>query len=167
MDAGDLLVLCLGLQPRWRLVGQWVNTSSPHEAFLEVTANRGAKYLYPVCGVLCKPHDFQELTCRNLNLFQHHCYATARLPRVDCLDHRIKEGQGECGPGRQPLNPPVRAGRNDLGARYAFAGYDPHHLWRVVYDYVTEALARLDLSSIPWTKPPANAGIICHSVHRL
>lgn len=59
-------------------MGQRVETSkTPHEVFLEVAADRGAEYPCPICGVLCKAHDFQELTWRHLNLFQHHCYLTA------------------------------------------------------------------------------------------
>ena len=83
---------CLGLaDPPGRLVGQRVDTSkAPHEVFLEVTADRGAEYSCRVCGVLCKAHDFQEFTWRHINLFQHHCYVTARLPRMDCPEHGIK-----------------------------------------------------------------------------
>ncbi|KHK00170.1 Mobile element protein [Desulfovibrio sp. TomC] len=36
---------------------------------------------------MCKPHDYQEFTWRHLNFFQHYCYLTARVPRVDCPDH--------------------------------------------------------------------------------
>ena len=94
MDAGELLALGLGLQPPWRLVGQRVDTDKqPHEVFLEVAAERGAKYPCPECGRLCKAHDFHEYTWRHLNLFQHHCYVTARVPRVDCPDHGTKQVQ--------------------------------------------------------------------------
>ncbi|CAO0822903.1 hypothetical protein DFAR_3370001 [Desulfarculales bacterium] len=41
MDAGELLALGLGSQPPWRLVEQRVDTDKqPHEAFLEVAADR-------------------------------------------------------------------------------------------------------------------------------
>ncbi|CAO0819861.1 hypothetical protein DFAR_1150019 [Desulfarculales bacterium] len=50
----------------------------PHEIFLEVAADRGAEYPCPKRGRLCKAHDLHEFTCRHLNLFQHHCYVTAR-----------------------------------------------------------------------------------------
>lgn len=72
-------------------MGQRGDTSKTlHEVFLEVTADREAEYPCPVCGLLCKAHDFQEFTWHHLNLFQHHCYVTARLPRVNCPDHGIK-----------------------------------------------------------------------------
>ncbi|CAO0820584.1 hypothetical protein DFAR_1710001 [Desulfarculales bacterium] len=50
---------------------------------------------------MCKTHDFHEFTWRYLNLFQHHCYVTARGPRVDYPDH---------GPNRSRCPGPARAG---------------------------------------------------------
>ncbi|CAO0823740.1 hypothetical protein DFAR_3850048 [Desulfarculales bacterium] len=81
-----------GPQPPWRLVGQRVDTDKqPHEAFLEVAADRGDEHPCPECGRLCKAHDFQKFIWRHLNLCQHHCYVTARVPRMDCPDHETKQ----------------------------------------------------------------------------
>ena len=155
MDAGDLLALGLGLQPPWRLVGQRVDTSkTPHEVFLEVTADRGAEYPCPVCGVLCKAHDFQEFTWRHLNLFQHHCYVTARLPPLDCPDHGIKrvkapwarEGSRFTLLFEQAAMTLVREMPVLAAAR--IIGISDTRLWRVVHYYVAQALARLDLSGV-------------------
>ncbi|CAO0820565.1 hypothetical protein DFAR_160009 [Desulfarculales bacterium] len=67
----------------------------PHKIFLEVAADRGAESPCPKCGRLCKAHDFHEFTWRHPNFypnfFQHHCYVTARVPRVDYPDHGIKQ----------------------------------------------------------------------------
>jgi len=155
MDAGDLLALGLGLQPPWKLVGQRVDTSkTPHEVFLEVTADRGAEYPCPVCGVLCKAHDFKEFTWRHLNLFQHHCYVTARLPRVNCPDHGIKrvkapwarEGSRFTLLFEQAAMTLVREMPVLAAAR--IIGISDTRLWRVVHYYVARALARLDLSGV-------------------
>ena len=89
MDAGDLLAPGFGLQPPLRLA----TGKTPHEVFLEVTADRAAEYLCPVCGMLGKAHDFLELTFCHLNLFRHHCHVNARLPWVDYPDHKIKAGK--------------------------------------------------------------------------
>ena len=94
MDAGDLWALDLGLLLPWRLAGPRVDTSkTPPEVFLEVSVNRGAEHPCPLCGVPGKAHDLQELNWRHLNLFQHHCCVTARLPRVDCPGHGVKSTQ--------------------------------------------------------------------------
>ncbi|CAO0823839.1 hypothetical protein DFAR_3960012 [Desulfarculales bacterium] len=55
----------------------------PHEVFLEVAADRETEYPCPECDKFCKAHDFREFTWRHLNFFQHHCYVTARVPRVN------------------------------------------------------------------------------------
>ncbi|CAO0820748.1 hypothetical protein DFAR_1860032 [Desulfarculales bacterium] len=57
---------------------------------MEVAADWGAEYPCPECGRLYKAHDFHEFTWPHLNLFQHHCYVTARMPRVDYPDHGTK-----------------------------------------------------------------------------
>ncbi|CAO0824634.1 hypothetical protein DFAR_760003 [Desulfarculales bacterium] len=73
IDTGELLALGLGSQPLWRLVEQRVGTDKK-----------------PQYGKLCKAHDFHEFTWLHLNLFQHHCYVTARVPRARCPDHGSK-----------------------------------------------------------------------------
>ncbi|CAO0819714.1 hypothetical protein DFAR_1100008 [Desulfarculales bacterium] len=94
MGIGELLAFGLGLQPLWRLVEQLVDTDKqPHEVFLEVAADRGAEYPCPECGRpdhLCKAYNFHEFIGRHLNFFQHHYYAIAQVPRVDCPDHGTK-----------------------------------------------------------------------------
>jgi hypothetical protein len=42
------------------------------------------------CQRACKAHDFASFTWQHLNFFQHHCFITARVPRVDCPDHGVK-----------------------------------------------------------------------------
>ncbi|MEF3167976.1 MAG: transposase family protein, partial [Deltaproteobacteria bacterium] len=58
-----------------KITGQILDTTKvPHELRLTIGADRGSLYPCPVCGSLCKAHDFKELTWRHLNFFQHHCY---------------------------------------------------------------------------------------------
>ena len=155
MEAGELLALGLGLQPPWRLVGQRVDTDKqPHEVFLEVTADRGAEYPCPECGRLCKAHDFHEFTWRHLNLFQHHCYVTARVPRVDCPDHGTKqvkvpwtrEGSRFTLLFEQAAMTLVREMPVLAAAR--IIGVSDTRLWRVVQFYVAQALSKMDLGGV-------------------
>ncbi|MEI6858698.1 MAG: hypothetical protein V5788_02730 [Shewanella sp.] len=45
MDSTDILMLGLGLQAPWNLVGQNLDTGkSPHELHLQVAAERGSLY---------------------------------------------------------------------------------------------------------------------------
>ena len=58
----------------WRLVEQRFDLSKkPHVLELRLEADRGAEFPCPVCGRMCKPHDFKEFMWRHLNFFQHHC----------------------------------------------------------------------------------------------
>ncbi|CAO0824454.1 hypothetical protein DFAR_650002 [Desulfarculales bacterium] len=94
MDAGGLMILGLGLQPPWRLVGQRVDTDKqPHEAFWEVAADQetGITPARSVAGCARLTTSTNSPGVTYLNLFQHHCYVTARVPQVDyCPDHGTK-----------------------------------------------------------------------------
>ena len=63
--------------------------TQPHELYLQVKGERGARYPCPQCGALCPAHDFTEKRWHHLNFFQHHCYITASVPRVKCPEHGV------------------------------------------------------------------------------
>lgn len=85
-------LLGIGIQPPWQLVDQHLDTSvQPHELHLHVASERGAHYPCPTCSASCPAHDFQEKRWRQLNLFQHHCYITAAVPRVKCPEHGVRQ----------------------------------------------------------------------------
>ncbi len=59
MNEYDIISLGLGIQPPWRILGQILDTSkNPHELRIKIKADRGSKYPCPVCGKMCKAHDF-------------------------------------------------------------------------------------------------------------
>ena len=61
VDGNEILLLGIGIQPPWQLVGQRLETDKkPHELHLEVKAERGSRYACPECRQLCAAHDFQE-----------------------------------------------------------------------------------------------------------
>jgi transposase len=91
MEAKDVFTLGLGLSAPWKLAGQRLDMEKrPHELHFEVVAERGALFACPDCQRACKAHDFASFTWQHLNFFQHHCFITARVPRVDCPDHGVK-----------------------------------------------------------------------------
>src|ERR1700719_3663002 len=91
MEAKDVFTLGLGLSEPWKLCDQRLDVEKrPHELHLEVASERGALFPCPECGRACKAHDFAVFTWQHLNFFQHHCFITARVPRVDCPDHGVK-----------------------------------------------------------------------------
>lgn len=155
MDANDVLALGLGVGPPWELVGQHLDTDKqPHELHLEVAADRGARFACPVCGRLCKAHDFAEFNWRHLNFFQHHCTVTARVPRTNCPEHGVKriqvpwarEGSHFTLLFEQAAMTLVRE-MPVLAAARIMAVTDKR-LWRIVEHYVGRAVARLALGGL-------------------
>ena len=155
MEARDVFALGLGLNAPWKLAGQRLDIEKrPNELHLEVVADRGALFPCPQCSRACKAHDFASFTWQHLNFFQHHCFITARVPRVDCPDHGIK---------RAPV-PWARPGSRftllfeqaalilvremPVLAAARFIGITDKRLWRIVEHYVRRAVAALDLGSV-------------------
>lgn len=155
MEANELFTAGLGLKAPWRLSGHRLDQGKhPHELHLEVVADRGASFPCADCGKACKAHDFESFTWRHLNFFQHHCYVTARVPRVDCPDHGVK----------RVVVPWARAGNRftllfeqaalilvremPVAAAARFVEVTDKRLWRVIEHYVGRAVAGLDLSRV-------------------
>jgi len=153
METNQLLSLGLGLEPPWRLVDQGLDLDKePHELHLRIEAERGARYPCQKCGEMCKAHDFKDLTWRHLNFFQHHCYVTAPVPRVNCPEHgvkRIKVPWARKGSRFTLLFEQVAlllVREMPVLAASRIIGVTDKRLWRVVMHYVSEAVGRLDLS---------------------
>jgi transposase len=155
MEPKDVFTLGLGLRAPWKLAGQRLDIEKrPQELHLEVVADRGALFPCPDCQRACKAHDFESFTWQHLNFFQHHCFITARVPRVDCPDHGVK---------RTPV-PWARAGSRftllfeqaalilvremPVLAAARFIGITDKRLWRIVEHYVRRAVAGLDLRGV-------------------
>src|ERR1019366_4222868 len=91
MESKDVFTLGLGLSEPWKLAGQRLDIEKrPNELHLEVVAERGALFACPECKRACKAHDFESFTWQHLNFFQHPCFITARVPRVECPEHGVK-----------------------------------------------------------------------------
>ena len=57
MNANDVLLLGIGIQSPWQLVGQRLDTDkTPHELHLQVKTERGSKFPCPQCGQECAAH---------------------------------------------------------------------------------------------------------------
>ena len=155
MNEHDIIALGLGITPPWRIVGQILDTNkSPHELRIRIKADRGAQYPCPVCGKMCKAHDFQEKTWRHLNFFQHHCYITAKIPRTRCPDHGVKtvkvpwarKGSKFTLLFEQAALMLVR--HMPVGPAARHMGITDNSLWRIVFHYVDKAMEGLDLSFV-------------------
>lgn len=155
MNGHDIISLGLGIRSPWRIEGQMLDTrKSPHELRIRVQADRGTEFPCPVCGKMCKAHDFQKKTWRHLNFFQHHCYITAKVPRVKCAEHGVKmvkvpwarKGSRFTLLFEQAALILVREMPVLSAAR--IMDITDKSLWRIVTHYVEEAISGLDLSYV-------------------
>lgn len=155
MKQEDVFALGLGLSAPWKLLGQSLDTEkNPFQLILEVGAERGAQYPCPHCGKLRKAYDFQEMTWRHLNFFQHHCYLKARVPRVNCPEHGIhrttvswsRQGSGFTLLFEQVVMSLAREMPVNAVAKHV--GATDNRIWRIVRHYVSQAVRAMDLSAL-------------------
>jgi transposase len=108
----------------------------------------------PKCGRAAKPHDWKEDTWRHLNFFQHACFITARVPRVDCPMHGVRRikvpwARPESGFTLLFEQAAVLLMREmPVAAAARLIGVTDKRLWRVLAFYVGRAVARLDLEKL-------------------
>jgi transposase len=155
MKAEDIFALGLGLGAPWGLISQRLDmNTSPFELYLEVGAERGAKYPCPTCGAMCSAHDFEEMTWRHLNFFQHYCYIIARVPRVKCQEHGIHRTivpWSRPGSGFTLLFEQIvmsLAKEMPVNAVARIVGVTDNRIWRIIRHYVYKAMTGLDLSNV-------------------
>ena len=155
MDSKQVLLLGLGIESPWELTDQRLETDkTPHELHLEVKADRGTRYACPACGQSCAAHDFQDKSWRHLNFFQHHCYVHASVPRVKCPEHGVKQievpwaRKGSAFTLLFEQAALALAREMPVSAAARIIEVTDKRLWRIVEHYVSEALKRLDLSTL-------------------
>ena len=151
MEAKDVFSLGLGLSEPWKLSGQRLDVEKrPNELHLEVVADRGALFPCPECQRACKAHDFASFTWQHLNFFQHHCFITARVPRVDCPDHGVKRVTVPWARADSRFTllfeqaALILAREMPVAAAARFMGITDKRLWRILQHYVARAVGELD-----------------------
>jgi transposase len=155
MQQNEIFALGLGLTSPWELIDQRLDVDkTPNELHLRIEAERGSLYPCPICGKMCKAHDFKDLTWRHLNFFQHHCFLTAPVPRTNCPDHGVKrvevpwarKGSHFTLLFEQAAMTLVREMPVLAAAR--IMEITDQRLWRVVNFYVQQAMQDIDLSNL-------------------
>jgi transposase len=155
MHQNDVLMLGLGLTSPWKLLDQHLDVqASPNELQLSVGTDRGTQFQCPKCAALCPAHDYQQKKWRHLNFFQHHCYITAKVPRIKCAEHgvhliEIPWSRPESGFTllfEQVALSLVREMPVSAAARHI--EITDQRLWRIVHHYVDKAVNAFDLSQL-------------------
>jgi transposase len=150
----DLFQLALGLVPPW-MVKAVSFDADKRRLDLEIDFFTGGRFACSGCGKAdCPVHDTVMKEWRHLDFFQHQAFLHARTPRTKCDD---------CGV-RLVAVPWARPGSGftllfealamtlvthmPVAAAARLMGETDKRLWRVVFHYVAEAVARMDLSEL-------------------
>ena len=92
MQAQDLLLFqaALGLSEPWQVTSVEFDPERKR-LDLRVDFAKGARFPCPECERAdCAVKDTEEKTWRHLDFFQHQAYLSARVPRVQCPEHKVR-----------------------------------------------------------------------------
>jgi transposase len=149
----SLFQLALGLTSPWE-VERLDFDAARHRLDIHIGFPRGARFPCPEGEADCPVHDTAEKEWRHLNFFEHEAYLHARVPRIRCTNHGVRqvavpwarEGSGftllfEALAMLLMREMPVRA------ASRLVAEQDTR-LWRVLMHYVEVGRSREDFSPV-------------------
>jgi transposase len=92
MQAQDLLLFqaALGLSDPWQVTSVEFDPEAKR-LDLRIDFPKGATFSCPECDRAgLKAYDTEEKTWRHMDFFQHQAYLTARVPRVECPEHKVR-----------------------------------------------------------------------------
>lgn len=150
----DLFQAALGLQPPWEVVDVRFDAVGKR-LDLRIDFAKGSKFPCPECGQAgCPVHDTETQEWRHLDFFQHRAYLRARVPRVRCGEHGVKQ---------VPV-PWARRGSDftllfeallmamvkemPVAPIAKLVGENDKKIWRVVHHYVDVAVEAQDLAGM-------------------
>jgi transposase len=155
MQAEFLFGLALGLQAPWE-VKRLKFDGEPKRLEIELDFKEGARWDCPHCAKPgCAVHDTKWREWRHLNFFEHATLLRARVPRAECPACGVKQVEvpwGKPGSGFTLLFEAfvlmlVRSGLPVSKIAEKLRVND-NRIWRVVFRYVEEGLARENLSGV-------------------
>jgi transposase len=150
----EVFQAALGLVEPWRVTSAEFDLEQG-QLDLYLNFARGAQFLCPEGGTeACPVHDTESKTWRHLDFFQHQAFVHARVPRVACPAHGV----------RQVTVPWARPGSGftllfeallvefsvymPVKAIARLVGEHDTRIWRVLQAYVERARADLDFSQV-------------------
>ena len=150
----DLFQQALGLQEPWRVVDVQFDAEQ-RRLDLRIDFPKGSRFACPECGREgCEVHDTEEKTWRHLDFFQHQAYLTARVPRVICLEHKVKQVEVPWARERSGFTLLFEAlvmalvKEMPVAAVAGLIGETDMRVWRVMHHYVDEAVEAQDLCGL-------------------
>ena len=149
-----LFQLALGVRPPWR-VEKIAFDPNQRRLDIQLDFERGARFQCPECKAGdCPVHDTTEKEWRHLNFFQHEAYLHARVPRVRCDQHGVRQVEvpwAREGSGFTLLFEAlamVLMREMPVKAASRIVGEQDTRLWRVLMHYVEVARSLEDFSEL-------------------
>ena len=154
MRDNDLFQLALGITSPW-FVAASAFDAAKKRLDIGVDFKAGSRFACPDCNAeSCPVHDTAEKTWRHLDFFQHQAFLTARVPRITCTKCGVKQvgvPWARKGSGFSLLFEALAMAlvtHMPVAAAARLVGEHDTRLWRVVFHYVREAVARMDLAQL-------------------
>ncbi|MGI8903543.1 MAG: ISL3 family transposase [Solirubrobacteraceae bacterium] len=156
MQAQDLALFkaALGLTEPWQVTSVEFDPATKR-LDLRIDFPRGATFCCPECDVAgLKAYDTEEKTWRHLDFFQHQAYLTARVPRVDCPEHKVRQVALPWARERSGFTLLFEAlvmalvKEMPVATLAGLIGKEDKRVWRIVHHYVDAAVEAQDLEEV-------------------
>jgi transposase len=156
MNQNRLFESGLGLSAPWKVVRSGLEDGGDGTKFLyvDIEVEPGARMPCPCCGKLCPLYDHEVKRWRHLNFWQHFTYLSARVPRVECPEHQVRQVHVPWARPESGFTLMFEAFVMALAREMPVAAVaelvveHDTRLWRVVRHYVDEAHGRQDWSEV-------------------
>ena len=150
----DLFQKALGLDRPWEVVEVSFDAEQ-RRLDLRIDFPKGSVFCCPECGRSgLKVRDTERKTWRHLDFFEHQAYLTARVPRVDCPEHGVRQVKVPWARERSGFTVLFEAlvmalvKEMPVAAVAALIGETDMRIWRVLHHYVDVAVEAQDLSRL-------------------
>jgi len=150
----DLFQKALGLGEPWEVVGVEFDAEQ-RRLDLRVDFPKGSVFSCPECGRGgLKARDSEQKTWRHLDFFQYQAYLTARVPRVRCEEHGVRQVALPWARERSGFTLLFEAlvmalvKEMPVAPVAALIGESDMRVWRIVHHYVDDAVESQDLSAM-------------------
>jgi transposase len=144
MDQNDLFATGLGLANPWKVVRSGLEDCSAQSKILyvDIDFEEGSKFPCPLCGQPSAVYDSEVKRWRHMNFWQHATFLSARVPRVECAEHKVRQVQVPWARAESGFTLMFEAlvmalvKEMPVSAVGALVGEHDTRLWRVVRHYV-------------------------------
>ena len=156
MQAQDLLLFqaALGLSDPWQVVSVEFDADAKR-LDLRVDFAKGARFPCPECERAgCAVKDTEQKTWRHLDFFQHQAYLTARVPRVECPEHKVRLVAVPWARPRSGFTLLFEAlvmamvAEMPVASVAGLVGESDMRVWRIVHHYVDRAVEAQNLEGV-------------------